>query len=448
MQKQTKPVEIQQPSPTQAQQLNPTQLEQLINTVEERQEELLDLLKDLIRFKTPAPPARNTAEAQQYLSQYLKALNFDIDMWDVYPGDPNVVATLKGTHSDTYQSLIINGHMDVAEISPDEPWDTDPFTPTQKDGKIIGRGASDMKGGLAGALFAIKLLHEAGITLPGDLTFQSVIGEEVGEAGTLQCCERGYTADFALVVDTSDLQIQGQGGVITGWITVKSPQTFHDAMRRNMIHAGGKTLGASAIEKMMKIIAGLGDLERHWAITKSYPGVPAGANTINPAVIEGGRHAAFIADECRLWITVHYYPNETHEQVVAEIEEHIKKVADSDIWLRENPPQFTWGGTSMIVDRGEIFPSLEVDPNHQAVKTLITSHENILNQQPKLAVSPSVTDGGWFSHANIPAAIYGPGNLANAHAVNEALDIKQLLAYTKVILTFIHNWTTTKKHPA
>ena len=60
---------------------------------------------------------------------------------------------------------------------------------------------------------------------------------------------------------------------------------------------------------MMKIIQGLQDLERHWAVMKSYPGYPAGTNTINPAVIEGGRHAAFIADECRLWITVHFYPN-------------------------------------------------------------------------------------------------------------------------------------------
>lgn len=106
-----------------------------------------------------------------------------------------------------------------------------------------------MKGGLAGSLFAIQLLQEAGIELKGDLIFESVIGEEVGEAGTLQCCEKGYSADFAVIVDTSDLHIQGQGGVITGWITIKNPNTFHDATRRNMIHAGGGLNEASAIEK-------------------------------------------------------------------------------------------------------------------------------------------------------------------------------------------------------
>lgn len=80
--------------------------------------------------------------------------------------------------------------MDVAEVSEDEKWDVDPFVPIVKDDVIIGRGAADMKGGLAGALFAIQLLHEHGIRLPGDLTLQSVIGEEVGEAGTLECCKR------------------------------------------------------------------------------------------------------------------------------------------------------------------------------------------------------------------------------------------------------------------
>ncbi len=67
---------------------------------------------------------------------------------------------------------------------------------------------------------------------------------------------------------------------------------------------------------------------------------------------------------------MHFYPNETHEQIIKEIEEYIGKVAAADPWLSENPPQFKWGGESMIVDRGEIFPSLEVDREHAAVKNL------------------------------------------------------------------------------
>jgi acetylornithine deacetylase len=420
-------------------------LKELIEMADSRQSELIELLEQLIRYETPAPPARNTADAQQFIAAFLQKLDFETDIWDVYPGDPNVVGVLKGKEPDRYKSLIINGHIDVAEVNENENWEVGPFTPVVRDGVIIGRGAADMKGGLAGALFAIKLLHEAGIKLPGDLMFQSVIGEEVGEAGTLECCKRGYNADFALVVDTSDLQIKGQGGVITGWITVKSKQTYHDATRKNMIHAGGNLFGASAIEKMMIIMEGLQSLEKHWAVMKSYPGFEPGTNTINPAVIEGGRHAAFIADECRLWITVHFYPDESYEQVAKEIEEHLYHVAMADPWLRQNPPVFEWGGTSMIVDRGEIFPSLEVDPDNKAVKMLMNCHESILNKQANVGVSPSVTDGGWFADAGIPAAIYGPGELKYAHSINEQVSINQLIEFTKVLLRFIYEWGHTKK---
>ncbi|MCS7462278.1 acetylornithine deacetylase [Paenibacillus doosanensis] len=420
-------------------------LESLLKQVEARAEELVGLASRLIRFQTPAPPARNTAEAQSFIASFLEEKGFAIDRWDVYPGDPNVVGVLRGQDPARYKSLIINGHVDVAEVSQGEAWDTDPFDPFVKDGSLVGRGAADMKGGLAGALFAVQLLHEAGIRLPGDVLFQSVIGEEVGEAGTLQCCKRGYSADFAVVVDTSDLHIQGQGGVITGWVTVKSKETYHDATRRNMIHAGGGLHGASAIEKMMKIIQGLQELERHWAVTKSYPGFAPGTNTINPAVIEGGRHAAFIADECRLWITVHFYPNETYEGVAREIEDWLGRVSQADPWLKDNPPQFRWGGASMIEDRGEIFPSLQVDPQHEAVRLLGGAHESVLLEPAIVDVSPTVTDGGWFSDAGIPAAIYGPGNLRNAHSVNERVSVEQLVRFTQVMLKFIYEWSHTLK---
>jgi acetylornithine deacetylase/succinyl-diaminopimelate desuccinylase-like protein len=226
---------------------------------------------------------------------------------------------------------------------------------------------------------------------------------------------------------------------------VKSDKTYHDATRRSMIHAGGGLHAASSIEKMMKMIQALQELERHWAVTKSYPGFPPGTNTINPAVIEGGRHAAFIADECRLWITVHYYPNESYEQVAKEIEEHLLNVAKGDVWLKENPPTFVWGGSSMIVDRGEIFPSLEVNPNHSAVKLLQQSHHNILKEEAVIGVSPSVTDGGWLAQAGIPTAIYGPGDLQNAHSINESVSIEQLVNFTKVLTEFIYNWCHTTK---
>lgn len=418
-------------------------LTKVTQQIASQQDDLLELVKQLVAFETPAPPARNTREAQNFVADYLRPLGFDIDQWALYDNDDIVVGT-KNVDS-TYQSLIINGHIDVASLNPDEQWSFSPFETVIQDDRLIGRGVSDMKGGLAAALFALKTLHDQNISLPGKVLFESVIGEEVGEAGTKSTIDHGYTADFALVTDSSDLEVQGQGGVITGWITIKSDQTYHDGLRRKMIHAGGGLRAASAIEKMAKIIIGLQELERDWAINKVYPGFPAGTNTINPAVIEGGRHAAFVADEARLWITVHFYPNETYQSVTKEIESFVTRLAQADPWLQNHLPIFEWGGTSMIEDRGEIFPALEIDENHAAVQSLLKSHQITFGTRTNISFSTSVTDGGWFGDAHIPAAIYGPGDLNNAHAVDESISIERLVRYSQSLAHFIAEWTHTKK---
>jgi len=412
---------------------------------EERQEELFALLAELIAFPTVSPPARNTLKAQRYIEDKLKDSGFETELWEVYPGDPNVTAIKLGTQRDNYRSLLLNGHIDVAEVNNTQEWQSDPFKLTMKNGRAFGRGTADMKGGLAALLFTIKLLTEAGVELKGDLLFHSVIGEEAGETGTRACMERGYMADLAVVADTSGLAIQGQGGVITAWVTVQSSLTYHDGMRARMIHAGGGVQAASAIEKMVKLIAGLQELERHWAVTKSYPGFPAGSNTINPAVIEGGRHAAFIADRCSLWITVHFYPNEDYETVAAEIEAHLIGVAQGDPWLRENPPTFRWGGRSMIEERGEIFPSLELDKEGDGLNALFVNHHEVLGAAPEVSMSSTVTDAGWLGRAGIPTVIYGPGDLANAHSVDESIDLKELVDYVKVMIAFIADWCNRTK---
>ena len=300
---------------------------QLRAAIASRQQELIDLASRLISFPTVSPPGRNTADAQEFVAGDLRQSGFEVERFDVYPGDPNIVGRLTGGFTGRAPSLLINGHIDVAEVGSLERWTRPPFAASVEDGRLYGRGATDMKGPLAAALFAARVVHDLGIRLDGDLLIESVIGEEQGEAGTLSCIERGYSADFAIVPEPTNLTISGQGGVITGWIEVQSPETLHDGMRARTIHAGGGVVGANAIEKMVKLIGGLQELERYWALTKSYPGFPPGSTTINPAVIEGGRHPAFMADRCGLWVTVHFYPNETWQQVTSEIETQLLNVA-------------------------------------------------------------------------------------------------------------------------
>jgi acetylornithine deacetylase len=403
-------------------------------------DELVALASRLIAFATPSPPGRNTAEAQAFLSEYLNNVGFDVRSIDVYPGDPDVVGVLPPTRSDA-PSLLLNGHIDVAESGDAALWTTPPYTPVVRDGRLYGRGAADMKGALAAALMALRALHIHQVPLPGGVIVESVIGEEQGEAGTALLCEQGYRADFAVCLDCSGLALQGQGGVVTGWVTVESPETLHDGMRARVLHAGGGVEGASAIEKMMKLIVGLQELERHWAVMKQYPGFSPGTTTINPAVIRGGRHPAFLADRCELWITVHFYPNETAESVAAEIEDHLRRVASADLWLRQHPPTFRWGGRSMLEEAGEVFPPAPLVANHPAFRLLAATHRTVTGAAPTIGMSPTVTDAGWLAAAGIPTVIYGPGELSQAHTVNESVAVADLLAACRVLARFAATWS-------
>lgn len=421
-------------------------VDHFVSQVAQGEPELVDLLARLVAFETVSPPARNTIPVQAWLEELLAAIGFEVERCELYPGDRNLIATRRGSDPQRFRSLIVNGHLDVAEVGDPSVWLSPPFALTQTgDGRLRGRGVADMKGAIAAVLFVLRELDRGGIDLGGDLHLHLVTGEEAGEAGTRTVLERGLFADFALIVDASDLHLQGQGGVITGWITVESPTTFHDGMRRRLIHAGGGVDGASAIEKMATLLTSLQTLERHWAVTKAHPGFPPGANTINPAVIEGGRHAAFIADRCALWITVHFYPDETPDGIAQEVERHVMAAAAADPWLRQNPPTFRWGGRSMIEERGEVFPALRLDRDHPAVRALADAYDEQVGEPPVLDMCPSVTDAGWYQLAGIPAVLFGPGQLAEAHATNESIDPAQLVTFAQILARFLVTWCNTAR---
>lgn len=417
--------------------------EALLQAVDEQQDQLLTLLERLILFETMSPPARNTAAIQQFIDSELTQDGFETKRVPFYKGDELLSAQKHGSDAKNYHSLLLNGHVDVATVDR-ASWYTDPFKLTQKGDLLFGRGVSDMKGGIASFMYLFSLFKQLGIDLPGDLRFQSVVGEEAGEAGTKTLLKNGETADFAVVGDTSNMNFQGQGGVITGWIILKSPHIYHDGNRAAMITTGGGLKAANMIEKMMVVIQALEKLERFWGITKSYPGFAPGIDTINPAYIQGGLHPAYIPSEAKLWITVHFYPNEKVDDITHEIEAQVIAAAKADPWLKDNLPTFKWGGDSLLADKGEVFPSLELDLDHPGMQSLQNSFNEVTGKQPTLGMSPSVSDSGWFGYYHIPAVDFGPGTMEQAHSDNESLSFKQLLEYTRIMAAFIYDWCHSK----
>lgn len=420
-----------------------TDKETLLQAVDARKDQLLALLERLISFETMSPPARNTVAIQHFLDDELTEIGFRTKRVAFYEGDELLSAQKAGTDAANYHSLLLNGHVDVATV--DRPrWNSDPFKLVQNGDLLYGRGVSDMKGGISSFIYIFSLLNQLGIDLPGDLRFQSVVGEEAGEAGTKTLLKNGETADFAVVGDTSNMNFQGQGGVVTGWITLNSPHIYHDGNRAAMITTGGGLKAANMIEKMVVVIQALEKLEQYWGITKSYPGFAPGIDTINPAYIQGGLHPAYIPSEAKLWITVHFYPNENVDDITQEIEDQVIAAAKADPWLRDNLPTFTWGGDSLLVDKGEVFPSLALHPDHPGMQALENSFREVSGKQPTVGMSPSVSDSGWFGYYHIPAVDFGPGTMEQAHSDNESLSFQQLLTYTKIMAAFIYDWCHSK----
>ncbi|MCX5976547.1 MAG: acetylornithine deacetylase [Coprothermobacterota bacterium] len=410
-------------------------LNRILTTIENEKDELLAFAAELIRFQTPDPPAHNTKEIQEWLAARMQEIGMKTTSYDLYPEEPLLVGVSEPFGAQ--RTLIFNGHIDVAQVNPDEGWDIPPFEPRSREGYLYGRGAADMKAGVAAAFWAIKTVLQAGAPLRHNVMLQTVGGEEAGEHGSKMLLELGHRGDFAIIPEPTELRVCGQGGAVTLWVTIKSQKTYHDGMRARMIHAGGGVDGASAIEKMVKIITGMQELERAWAVTKSYPGMASGSNTINPAVIKGGRHPAFIADECALWYTIHFLPNEPLEAVKREVLDHLRRISEADPWLRHNPPEVIFGGSSMFRDRGEIFPASCVDVQNPCVEQLLQTFGEVLGRSPEVVIWPYVCDAGWFAEAGVPVVICGPGSLEEAHAVNEKIAIHQVVEAAKLYAAYI-----------
>src|SRR5262249_33630626 len=161
-----------------------------------KQGDLIGLLATLVRFPTENPPGNNESVAQEWVAQRLEKASARVDVFDVLPKRPDTVGVLPGTGGG--RSIILYGHIDVAEVRTREGWTHDPFDPVI-DGRIMyGRGTSDMKSAIAAYIFVVEQLHALGIKLRGDVIVQSVMGEEASEPGTEVAAKR-YRADLGIV---------------------------------------------------------------------------------------------------------------------------------------------------------------------------------------------------------------------------------------------------------
>ena len=247
-----------------------------------------------------------------------------------YRNRPNLVATLKGAGNG--RSLILNGHVDTMPAGDRAKWTHDPWGGEIADGEMYGLGVCDMKAGVAAMILATRFLCEAGFPPQGDVMIQSVVDEEGGGNGTLGCVVEGYKADAAIVTEPTRLHVQpASRGVLLLEVDVEGRAT----------HACLKWGGVNAIEKGVKIIQGMIELERLWLATRRNPLYPPPTITIGQ--INGGLAGSQVPGECVLKFDVKYLPVEMDrdgrgqpnnaDMVKAEVVNWIRTLCAGDPWL-------------------------------------------------------------------------------------------------------------------
>ena len=348
-------------------------------------------------------------------SGYIEKLN--------YTGRPNVVGILKGTGGGC--SLILNGHIDTVTVEPKEQWTHDPFGAEIEEGKMYGRGTTDMKGGVVAMTKAVDCISKSGIKLRGDVILESVVNEEHSGNGTLACIARGYKADAAIVTDSkfsSNVAIKS-GGAVYWQIKVKGRESHPGRRWRE-----GEMYGISAIEKVPFIINGLLDLEH--AQNKEDIRFSLGIGKIR-----GGNYATSTAKECVITGVVQFTPKlGTGVEGIRKVKELIRNtVADSsnkDPWLRDNPAELYF----LHYD-----DAYEIKPGEEIVQTLIGVAKKVIGKTPKIIENPACDARHLSNQGGIPTIIYGPGN-GTAHSVDENIDIEDLITATKVLALAIYRW--------
>jgi len=344
-----------------------------------------------------------------------------------YKNRPNVVGILKGAGKG--QSVCLSGHVDVVSPEPTEQWSRDPWSGEIDGDFIYGRGAGDMKAGVATIIFALQALKETKTRLQGDVFIETTIEEEDGGiGGTLYLRLTQPKADAALIPEFS-------GPAII--IASAGVMYFRVIVTGIPAHAATAHYGVNAIVKMVPIIESLKSLneERQKTISYKYaevePRMKGKATTLNIGVINAGDWPSTVPAVCVLECRIGFPPGETREMVINQIENTIKNAANKDAWLRDNLPKIEWFGWNAKPH--------EQNPEHPFVKLLEKKIQEFTGITPEYIGGSAGLDARFFVHHGTPAVSFGPYG-ENLHSIDERVSISSTLKTTEILISTLMDW--------
>jgi acetylornithine deacetylase/succinyl-diaminopimelate desuccinylase family protein len=417
--------------------------------IEKDRDWVVRLTQEMVRIPSVNPkfqldPAINReADVQRLLEPALKEAGFATKQWDALPGRPNLVGDKAGEEA---QSLILCGHIDVVPVGEIIRWTVEPFCGDIKGGKLYGRGAVDMKSGVAACIAAARAIHRCGIDLAGRLSIHSVVDEEAGGFGAMDIVKRGLLASAAIVAEPSWGDVQpAEGGLEWARVIIRG-RTAHSAWRYNEIYPqrqeyGRLEPGVNAIEMAARFIEALRVYESGRTRAQSHPLLPPGMNTINVGVIRGGAglgedglpitmtNPAIIPDTVVIDLDMKFLPNENSAAYRRDFESFLHHFAQTDAWLREHPPKVQWelGGLH--------FPPMNTPLDHPLVTSLV-NRKSAAGKAPAVRGMIAVTDAAHYAGAGVAGVIFGAAG-DGFHGDDEYVDVASLVETTKVLAATI-----------
>jgi succinyl-diaminopimelate desuccinylase len=401
-------------------------IDRLIRAVDSLAPELVQFAVELINIPTVNPPGENYPVCAETIGARLREFGFDVVLVPAEGPRPNVIATRKGQASNPL--LHFNGHMDVVPAG--AGWTRNPFTAAIEGGKLYGRGSSDMKCGLASAIYAAEALRRANIPLRGTLQISATVDEESGGfAGVAYLAQAGLltsrTIDYVIIPEpfSASRICIGHRGLY--W--------FRMVSRGQIAHGSMPHLGVNAIENMAALLEEMRRTVTPEIVSRltAMPVVPAESRcgTLNINSIKGGQADAeqqspCVADWCEVVCERRWVPEESLDQVKNQIREAMERVS------RGKP-----GSNFELQDYGNtVYPTST--PRHaELVNTLSCSIRDIVGGEVALVASPGTYDHKHFRHIGniVQCVAYGPGELEQAHQPDEWCSIEDMTQSSKVM---------------
>lgn len=401
------------------------------------------LLQDLTSLIGIESLGGQETPAQEWMASQLHRLGAAVDAWDIdvqalesheafsmeVPREHGlgVVGTLGDGPGGT---LILNGHVDVVPVGDISQWTSPPFTATVRDGRVIGRGACDMKGGLAAALAALRALTESHVRLPGRVALHSVIAEEDGGAGTLATLLRGHGGDGALSMEPTELMLApAHAGALSFRIRVPG-LAAHGCVREE---------GVSALETFRPIHDALLSLEaeRNKRLREPLFERYRLPYALSIGKISAGDWPSSVPDllicEGRYGIA----PAEDAAAAKHEFEEAVARAASRVPYLRDHPPTVDWWG-------GRFMPAT-TSTDATIVTTTTDAITAVTGQPPRVEGMTYGADMRLLvNQGNIPTVLFGPGNVRQAHRPDEFVPVDDLLTVARVIAVLALRFTAAR----